>query len=64
MSWHWVYETADGEQSDTSPGFDNRSDAESFIGLEFEDLLKRGVDRVRLFDGVKEIYGPMSLHAA
>jgi hypothetical protein len=27
----------------------------------FSDLLDEGVAQVRLFDGVKEIYGPMSL---
>ena len=62
-SWHWTYERADGEQLGTSDGFESRSDAETFIGLEFESLLDRGVDQVRLFDGDTQVYGPMSLHA-
>ena len=33
------------------------------MGEAFADLVDDGVDQVRLFDGDKEVYGPMSLHA-
>ena len=62
MSWTWQLEDASGESVGTSESFDSRSDAESWVGETFEDLLERGIDQVRLFDGVSEVYGPMSLH--
>lgn len=63
MSWTWALETADGSVTGRSEDFDNRGDAESWVGEAFTDLLEQGVDQVRLFDGDTEIYGPMSLHA-
>ncbi len=62
MSWTWTLETAAGEWVGTSEAFDSRSDAESWVGESFSELLERGVDQVRLFDGDTEVYGPMSLH--
>ncbi len=63
MTWTWAYETADGSVTGRSEEFDNRGDAESWVGEAFSDLLDQGIDQVRLFDGDTEIYGPMSLHA-
>jgi hypothetical protein len=63
MSWTWALENSAGESTGTSEPFDSRSDAESWVGESFPDLVEQGVDQVRLFDGDKEIYGPMSLHA-
>ncbi|OUZ09494.1 hypothetical protein BHE97_10585 [Aeromicrobium sp. PE09-221] len=63
MSWRWTYENADGGELGTSHDFPSRSDAETFIGMEFEELLGRGIDQVRLYEGDTEVYGPMSLHA-
>lgn len=63
MSWTWAYEKADGSVTGRSEEFDNRGDAESWVGETFADLLDQGIDQVRLFDGDTEIYGPMSLHA-
>lgn len=63
MSWFWSYESASGEPIGQSEMFDSRGDAETWIGEMFSDLLDEGVTQVRLFDGVKEIYGPMSLSA-
>ncbi len=63
MSWFWSYESANGEPIGQSEMFDSRGDAETWIGEMFSDLLDEGVAQVRLFDGVKEIYGPMSLSA-
>ena len=62
MSWTWQLEDAAGASVGTSETFDSRSDAESWVGESFGDLIERGVDQVRLFDGDTEIYGPMSLH--
>ena len=62
MSWTWALENADGESVGTSEPFDSRSDAESWVGEEFGNLLEQGVDQVRLFDDDAEVYGPMSLH--
>jgi len=64
MSWTWALETTDGTSKGTSETFDSRSDAESWVGESFEELLERGVDQVRLLDGDTEVYGPMSLHPA
>lgn len=61
MSWFWTFETADGEPVGQSAMFDSRGDAETWVGENFGDLLGEGIDRVRLFDGVQEVYGPMSL---
>lgn len=63
MTWTWHLETLSGELVGTSEPFDSRSDAESWVGEAFGDLVEDGVDRVRLFDGDQEVYGPMSLHA-
>lgn len=64
MAWTWTYETADGATVGRSEAFDSRSDAESWVGEEFNALLEQGIDQLRLFDGDTEIYGPMSLHPA
>ncbi len=64
MSWTWSLENADGESVGTSENFDSRSDAESWVGESFGELVEQGVEQVRLFDGDIEVYGPMSLHAA
>ena len=61
MSWFWTFETASGEPVGQSETFESRGDAETWIGEMFNDLRDDGVVRVRLFDGVKEMYGPMSL---
>jgi hypothetical protein len=63
MSWTWAFETTAGDVTGRSDVFESRSDAESWVGEAFGDLLEQGVDQVRLFDGETEIYGPMSLHA-
>ena len=62
MSFSWTFETTDGTVTGHSETFDNRGDAESWVGEAFGELLDQGVDQVRLFDGDTEVYGPMSLH--
>lgn len=63
MAWTWTFEKGDNTVVGRSEEFDSRGDAESWVGEAFGDLTQDGVDQVRLFDGDKEIYGPMSLHA-
>ncbi|MGI9084471.1 MAG: hypothetical protein ACR2FE_04180 [Aeromicrobium sp.] len=62
MSWTWTLEKDDGESVGRSESFDSRSDAESWVGESFGELVEQGVDQVRLLDGDTEVYGPMSLH--
>ncbi|QWC86758.1 hypothetical protein KLP28_02685 [Nocardioidaceae bacterium] len=59
--WTWRYETADGHVTGHSETFDSQSDAETWLGTEFEDLLEHGVDKVTLLEGERVAYG-MSLH--
>ena len=65
MAWQWRYETTESgpvTAEDDAPSFTSQADAESWIGEEWEDLLKSGVDAVTLFEDDREVYGPMSLH--
>ena len=69
-AWRWRLEdssgtevTAEGGAASAAGGFPSQSDAESWIGETWRDLLDEGVDQVRLFEGDREVYGPMSLHA-
>ena len=61
MTWTWTYEDAAGNAVGASEEFDNRGDAESWIGEEFGALADDGVAQVRLLEDGREIYGPMSL---
>jgi hypothetical protein len=66
-SWHWRLEDKAGAEVtggvDPSPRFASQSDAESWVGEAWRDLLESGVDAVSLFEGDRQVYGPMSLHA-
>ncbi|NUR08323.1 MAG: hypothetical protein HOQ22_14605 [Nocardioidaceae bacterium] len=69
-SWRWRFEDASGGEVSVADnvasgvtGFPSQSDAESWIGEVWRDLLEEGVDQVTLFEGDREVYGPMSLHA-
>jgi hypothetical protein len=67
MSWTWRYETSDGApvagpDGAEPPSFSSQSDAESWIGEEWQSLLDAGVDTVTLLEDEREVYGPMSLH--
>jgi hypothetical protein len=67
MSWTWRYETAAGEPVPGQPGsqaFPTQSDAETWVGEAWRDLLDSGVDRVQLMEDDHVVYGPMSLHPA
>lgn len=61
MAWTWQYENSAGEPVGASEAFDQRSEAESWIGTSFEDLLEEGVEQVRLLEDGTEVYGPMGL---
>ena len=43
--------------------FPTRSDAESWLGEVYPELAEDGVAAVTLFEGDREVYGPMSLEA-
>ena len=62
MAFYWVYETAEDVRLGQSESFESRSDAETWIGVEFNALLDESVDQVRLFEDDNEVFGPMSLH--
>ena len=66
MAWRWRLEDTAGAavQVDDVDGtsFPSRADAESWLGECWRDLLEAGVDQVRLLEGEREVYGPMSLH--
>ena len=68
MAWTWRYEAPDGSpaQAEGVPveSFPSQSDAESFIGETWRELLEAGVAQVTLFEGDRKVYGPMSLESA
>lgn len=68
MSWQWRYEDPDGAEvsppgAPPSEPFGTRSDAETWLGETWRELLDAGVAQVSLFDGDRMVYGPMSLSA-
>lgn len=67
-TWTWRYVDSDGKDvlpdgAPTSP-FPTQSDAESWLGEEWRELVAAGVDAVHLREGDTEVYGPMSLRPA
>ena len=69
MAWIWRYEAPDGStvQPDGAAApeaFPSQSDAESFIGESWRELLESGVAQVSLFEGDRKVYGPMGLDTA
>lgn len=67
-SWRWRLEDSSGTEvagtGASSPEFPSQSDAESWVGEAWQELLESGVDAVTLLEGEREVYGPMSLHAS
>lgn len=69
-SWRWRFEDASGTEvpppegsvATGVSGFPSQSDAESWVGEVWHDLLDDGVDQVTLFEADRQVYGPMSLH--
>jgi len=70
--WRWRLEDASGAEVDAASvgtadgvdGFPSQSDAESWIGEVWQDLLDDGVEQVTLFEVDREVYGPMGLRSA
>ena len=68
-TWRWRFEDSGGTEVDPREGvasgvggFPSQSDAESWIGEVWRELVEGGVDQVTLFEADREVYGPMSLH--
>jgi hypothetical protein len=66
VAWTWRYESADGStveptEAPASEPFPSQGDAESWLGESWQELLHAGVAQVSLFDGGRQVYGPMSL---
>ncbi len=68
MAWTWRYEAADGSEVDPGEAaggsFPNQSDAESWVGETWRDLLAAGVHQVTLMEEDRKVYGPMGLNPA
>jgi hypothetical protein len=68
MAWTWRYEDSAGKSVDPAEApagepFPTQSDAETWLGENWRELLSAGVDQVTLLDSGREVYGPMSLHS-
>lgn len=66
VPWWWLHLDADGavlEPADGRQEFPTRSDAESWLGEFWSDLASAGVAAVTLYEGDREVYGPMPLSA-
>ncbi len=67
-AWRWRLEDSSGAEVAAEgvacPDFPSQSDAESWVGEVWRELLDAGVDAVTLLEGDREVYGPMSLHAS
>ncbi len=66
--WWWRLENAGGDEVAVEgelagQRFASQADAESWVGEIWSDLAAEGVDAVTLFEGDRQVYGPMSLHA-
>jgi len=65
MSWSWRYErTSDTDGELRSQDFPTQSDAESWIGETWRELLESGVESVVLLEESRVVYGPMGLRPA
>jgi hypothetical protein len=65
MPWTWHYTDSAGGPVDlaatSSQDFPTQSDAETWIGESWQELLDSGVEGVVLFEEDHAVYGPMSL---
>jgi hypothetical protein len=66
VPWWWQQYDAEGIALVPDGGrheFPTRSDAESWLGEVWSELAEQGVASVSLFEGDRQVYGPMSLSA-
>jgi hypothetical protein len=66
VPWWWQHHDAAGNVLEPDGGrqeFPTRSDAESWLGEAWSDLAEVGVASVTLYEGDREVYGPMPLSA-
>lgn len=62
VPWWWQRLDVDGRVVEAEPEeFPTRGDAETWLGEAYPDLAEDGVSAVTLFEGDREVYGPMSL---
>jgi hypothetical protein len=62
VALRWQYQgVAGGHAAGPDITFDDQTDAEQWLGREWQDLLDGGVAAVTLLDGESVVYGPMSL---
>ncbi|HET9632672.1 MAG TPA: hypothetical protein VFP73_09755 [Terrabacter sp.] len=66
--WSWLFLDAHGNPMQgeglATAGFPTQSDAESYLGESWRELLAAGVEAVTLRQNDTVVYGPMSLRAA
>lgn len=62
-AWSWLLLQADGSPTGEgrSQAFPSQSDAETWIGENWQTLLESGVEQVTLAEEDREVYGPMGL---
>lgn len=65
MIWSWRYEDAKGGvlTRPESAEFASQSDAESWLGENWRQLLAQGVTQVTLIEDGVAVYGPMGLNS-
>ena len=65
--WRWDLLNADGAPltgGDPAQTFPTQSEAESWVGWHWPELVEAGGDAVTLQEGDVRVYGPMSLRPA
>lgn len=70
--WWWRLEDGSGTEvaapedgvASGASGFPSQSDAESWVGEVWRELVEEGVAQVSLFEADRLVYGPMGLQAA
>jgi hypothetical protein len=65
MSWTWVVENDAAQAVSLDheiPSFSSQSDAESWLGEVWRELVDAGASQVTLVEDGRRVYGPMSLH--
>jgi len=63
VSWTWRYDAPDGAGAAVSAAFSTQSDAETWVGETYTELLELGVRSVTLVEDGRDHYR-MSLEAA